>query len=57
LINVTKHDSRISFLGNASLGQAWFRWDQVNYGTTNKRRLDTKEQMMANYTSNEQPLS
>jgi hypothetical protein len=25
LINVTKHDSRISFLGNASLGQAWFR--------------------------------
>jgi hypothetical protein len=24
------HDSRISFLGNASLGHAWFRFDNVN---------------------------
>lgn len=34
LINVTDYDDRIKFIGNASLGQAWFTFNNVKLNDT-----------------------
>ncbi|XP_031564755.1 uncharacterized protein LOC116300122 [Actinia tenebrosa] len=34
LINVTDYDDRVKYIGNASLGQAWFRFDNVGVNDT-----------------------